>query len=90
MGNANRKHTHATDRTTTCSANAAMEVRFPRFRGRSYLALPTLRDAHKSMKITIEFKPEYYDGILLYSGEKRNLDGDFIAVVLTQGFVEFR
>ncbi|XP_015795541.1 pikachurin isoform X2 [Tetranychus urticae] len=67
-----------------------MEVRFPRFRGRSYLALPTLRDAHKSMKVTIEFRPEYHEGVLLYSGENQNLEGDYIAIVLNQGFVEFR
>lgn len=68
----------------------AIEIRFPRFRGKSYLALPTLRDAHKSMEITINFKPEYYEGILLYSGEKQNLEGDFVAIILNQGFVEFR
>ncbi|XP_074593031.1 pikachurin-like [Brevipalpus obovatus] len=67
-----------------------MEVRFPRFHGRSYLALPTLRNAHKMMQVTIEFKPEYHDGILLYSGEKQNLEGDFIAIILYQGLVEFR
>lgn len=67
-----------------------MEVRFPRFRGRSYLALPTLRDAHKTMQVTIEFRPEYHEGVLLYSGENQNLEGDFIAIILNQGFVEFR
>ncbi len=65
-------------------------MRFPRFRGSSYLALPTLRDAHKSMQVNIEFQPEHHDGVLLYSGEKQTLEGDFIAVILNQGFVEFR
>lgn len=69
---------------------AAVEVRFPRFKGNSYLALPTLRNAHKSMELSIEFRPEYHEGLLLYSGEKQNLDGDFIVISLNQGFVEFR
>ncbi len=68
----------------------AVEIRFPRFRGTSYLALPTLRDAHRSMQINIEFRPEHYDGVLLYSGEQQTLEGDFIAVILNQGFAEFR
>jgi hypothetical protein len=54
------------------------------------LALPTLRDAHRSMQINIEFRPEHYDGVLLYSGEQQTLEGDFIAVILNQGFAEFR
>lgn len=67
-----------------------MEVRFPRFRGRSYLALPTLRDAETVLQVTIKFKPEYHEGLLMYSGENQNLAGDFVAVLLHQGFVEFR
>ncbi|KAH7640417.1 pikachurin-like protein [Dermatophagoides farinae] len=67
-----------------------IEVKQPHFMGSSYLALPTLRNAHRSLKINIEFKPESYDGVLLYSGQETNLDGDFIAIILIQGFIEFR
>lgn len=42
------------------------------------------------MQVSIEFRPEHYEGLLLYSGEKQNLEGDFIALLLNQGFVEFR
>lgn len=52
--------------------------------------MPTLRNAHRSLKINIEFKPESFDGVLLYSGQETNLEGDFIAIILNQGFVEFR
>ena len=72
------------------SISKAVEIRFPRFRGTSYLALPTLRDAHRSMQINIEFKPEHYDGVVLYSGEQQTLEGDFISLALNQGFAEFR
>lgn len=67
-----------------------IEVKYPHFRGISYLALPTLRNAHRSLQLSIEFKPESFDGVLLYSGQEPTLDGDFIAIVINQGFVEFR
>lgn len=70
--------------------STVIEVKQPHFMGSSYLALPTLRNAHRSLKINIEFKPESYDGVLLYSGQETNLDGDFIAIILIQGFIEFR
>ncbi|KAH6941303.1 hypothetical protein HPB50_016076 [Hyalomma asiaticum] len=44
-----------------------VDLRRPRFSGSSYLALPTLRDAHKSMQITLQFRPETHDALLLYS-----------------------
>ncbi|XP_023215950.1 pikachurin-like isoform X1 [Centruroides sculpturatus] len=67
-----------------------LEPRYPRFKNGSYLILPVLREAYKSMQVTIEFRPESYEGILMYSGEKSNLQGDYIAIVLNKGFVEFR
>lgn len=81
---------HLTSGLIFVSVATAVEIRFPRFRGTSYLALPTLRDAHRSMQINIEFRPEHYDGVVLYSGEQPTLEGDFIALVINQGFAEFR
>lgn len=67
-----------------------LELRHPRFSGASYLALPTLRDAHKSMQVSLQFRPETHDALLLYSGETPELLGDYFAIVLDKGFVEFR
>ncbi|UXI17871.1 putative splicing factor [Sarcoptes scabiei] len=67
-----------------------IEVKQPRFKSSSYLALPTLRNAFRSLRIYIEFKPNSYNGLLLYSGQEPNLDSDFIAIILREGFVEFR
>lgn len=67
-----------------------VDLRRPRFSGSSYLALPTLRDAHKSMQITLQFRPETHDALLLYSGESPELQGDYFAILLAKGFVEFR
>ncbi|CAN8010414.1 unnamed protein product, partial [Ixodes pacificus] len=66
-----------------------LELRHPRFSGASYLALPTLRDAHKSMQVSLQFRPETHDALLLYSGETPELLGDYFAIVLDKGFVEF-
>ncbi|KFM59874.1 Pikachurin, partial [Stegodyphus mimosarum] len=68
----------------------AVEAKYPRFHDGSYLALPILRDAHKSMQVTLEFRPEANDGLILYSGEKFDLHGDFISITLNKGFIEFR
>lgn len=67
-----------------------IKIKYPHFLGTSYLALPTLRNAHRSLQLSIEFKPESFDGVLLYSGQEPNLDGDFLSIVINQGFVEFR
>ncbi|XP_022257129.1 uncharacterized protein LOC111089259, partial [Limulus polyphemus] len=67
----------------------AVELKYPKFVGSSYLALPVLRDAHKVTHISLEFRPESYDGILLYSGGHADLHGDFVALTLSKGFVEF-
>ncbi|KAF8791124.1 pikachurin-like [Argiope bruennichi] len=67
-----------------------VEAKYPRFHEDSYIALPILRDAHKSMQVTLEFRPEANDGLILYSGEKLDLRGDFISISLNKGFIEFR
>ncbi|XP_022699692.1 pikachurin-like isoform X1 [Varroa jacobsoni] len=70
--------------------NEEMDVKYPSFSGNSYIVLPTLRDAHRSMQISLEFKPETHNALLLYSGEQANLQGDYVAILLVEGFVEFR
>ncbi|XP_018328441.1 pikachurin [Agrilus planipennis] len=67
-----------------------VEIRSPRFSGSSWLALPTLRGAYKHVQITLELRPEAYDGIFFLTGERDDMQGDFMALLLFQGFVEFR
>lgn len=40
-------------------------------------------------EINIEFRPEQANGILLLSGERDDLNGDFMIVTLTNGIIEF-
>uniref|UniRef100_A0A182MBU0 Laminin G domain-containing protein n=1 Tax=Anopheles culicifacies TaxID=139723 RepID=A0A182MBU0_9DIPT len=44
---------------------------------------------HVAPTLHIEFRPESFDGILLLTGERDDLTGDFMALLLHQGFVEF-
>ncbi|XP_076226336.1 pikachurin isoform X4 [Nomia melanderi] len=66
------------------------EVRSPRFTGSSWLAFPALKAAYKHVQLELEFRPEAWDGILLLAGEKDDLQGDFMALILHHGFIEFR
>lgn len=67
-----------------------VEIRSPRFTGTSWLAFPALRGAYKHVQLTLELRPEAYDGIFFLTGERDDMAGDFMALLLHQGFVEFR
>ncbi|XP_061498285.1 uncharacterized protein LOC1274724 isoform X2 [Anopheles gambiae] len=66
-----------------------VKVNTPRFSKHSWVAFPALRGAYKHVQLHIEFRPESFDGILLLTGERDDLTGDFMALLLHQGFVEF-
>ncbi|CAK9822370.1 EGFLAM [Anthophora retusa] len=66
------------------------EVRSPRFTGSGWLAFPALKAAYKHVQLELEFRPEAWDGILLLAGERDDLQGDFMALILHHGFIEFR
>ncbi|GAB6029009.1 hypothetical protein CHUAL_004797 [Chamberlinius hualienensis] len=68
-----------------------MEVRFPKFGGRSHLELPPLKNSFREFEITLEFRPETSaDGLLLYTGETRDASGDFVSLAIRNGSLEFR
>ncbi|KAF0312615.1 Pikachurin [Amphibalanus amphitrite] len=68
----------------------AVEVHSPRFTGSSVVQFAPPVEAHTDMRLTLELRPEDWDGVVLLSGETDSLTGDFMAVILTGGFVEFR
>ncbi|XP_052124491.1 basement membrane-specific heparan sulfate proteoglycan core protein isoform X6 [Frankliniella occidentalis] len=55
----------------------------------SFMALPTLI-AYMTFNISISFKPERSDGLILYNGQQSGGSGDFVSLGLNGGFVEFR
>lgn len=57
---------------------------------RSYIAFPPLPDSYLKFSIEISFKPESYDGILVYNDESVNGNGDFIVLSLVNGYPQFK
>ena len=58
----------------------------------SYLALPKLTDAYTDLQLSVEFRPESPDGIVFLTGESARMDegGDFMAILLRDGYAELR
>ncbi|XP_046742518.1 basement membrane-specific heparan sulfate proteoglycan core protein [Diprion similis] len=56
----------------------------------SYISFPPLQDAAYEFDIEVSFRPEMYDGLILYNGERSDGGGDFIALSLIGGYPEFR
>ncbi|XP_069802948.1 basement membrane-specific heparan sulfate proteoglycan core protein isoform X4 [Dendropsophus ebraccatus] len=85
-------------RVTAFSMLKVRERVVPYFNGnpQSYLALPSLKDAHKKFEVKITFRPDYadalimYSGMLVYSGQKKSKGADFMSFGLVGGRPEFR
>ncbi|KAK3091994.1 hypothetical protein FSP39_024318 [Pinctada imbricata] len=67
-----------------------IHVKYPKFHGDGYLALPVLRHAHKEFDILIEFKPRDWNGLLLYTAEREEGKGDYFSIALVNGFIVYR
>ncbi|XP_055968198.1 pikachurin [Sorex fumeus] len=65
-------------------------IEYPRFYGYSYLALSSLKNSHKSFQITLQFKADTKDGLLLYCGENEYGKGDFMSLMISDGALKFR
>jgi hypothetical protein len=56
---------------------------------KSYMAFNKLQ-AYARFNFEITFKPERPNGIILYNGQRRGPNGDYISLVLTNSYPEFR
>ncbi|XP_061934454.1 basement membrane-specific heparan sulfate proteoglycan core protein isoform X38 [Apis cerana] len=56
---------------------------------RSFIALSPLRDSYLKFNIEISFKPQSYDGIILYNDESSSGNGDFVLLSLVRGYPQF-
>ncbi|KAL0278979.1 UNVERIFIED_CONTAM: hypothetical protein PYX00_000637 [Menopon gallinae] len=65
-------------------------IRSPRFTGQGWLAFPALQAAYKHVQLEMVFRPEAWDGILFLTGERDDMTGDFMSLLLHRGFLEFR
>lgn len=60
------------------------------FSGHSWVSLPTLTHAYSDLQLSLEFKPEAPNGIILLTGETGDMTGDYLALLLRDGHVELR
>ncbi|XP_067328852.1 basement membrane-specific heparan sulfate proteoglycan core protein isoform X3 [Anolis sagrei] len=56
----------------------------------SFLVLPTMKDAYKTFAVEITFRPDTPDGMLVYNGQKKTTDTDFVSFGLVGGRPELR
>ncbi len=69
---------------------ADIVVQYPKFMGTGYMAFPVLRVAYKEFSITIEFRPDTDNGLLLFSGAHPTARSDFFAISLFNGYAQLR
>lgn len=55
----------------------------------SYMAFNKIDKAYARFNFEVTFKPEQNDGLILYNGGRRN-DGDYVALSLRDGYVQFK
>ena len=67
-----------------------MAISTPHFTGQSFLSLPTLTNAYSDLQLSVEFKPESPNGILILTGETADMTGDYLTLLLRDGHVELR
>ncbi|CAL7942482.1 unnamed protein product [Xylocopa violacea] len=56
----------------------------------SFIALPPLSDAYLNFNIEISFKPQSYDGIILYNDQFNTGTGDFLLLSLISGYPQLK
>ena len=67
------------------------KIEVPEFKGHSVLQYEGLgRDSLSYTKIEVVMKPVSAEGLILYNGYTNNRQGDYIAILMCQGFVEFQ
>uniref|UniRef100_A0A3P9HFD4 EGF like, fibronectin type III and laminin G domains n=1 Tax=Oryzias latipes TaxID=8090 RepID=A0A3P9HFD4_ORYLA len=72
----------------TCSE--VITVNFPRFYGYSHMTFEPLKNSYQTFQITLDFKSNSEDGLLLYCGENEHGRGDFASLALIRGKIHYR
>ena len=62
----------------------------PSFGGKSYLEFSKIHHANRELTVELEFKTLNRDGILLFSSQSNDGNGDFISLGIKNGYVQFR
>ncbi|KYO29024.1 pikachurin [Alligator mississippiensis] len=65
-------------------------IQYPQFSGYSYITFEPLKNSYQTFQITLEFRAEAEDGLLLYCGENEHGHGDFMSLAIIRSNVHFR
>uniref|UniRef100_A0A3Q1FU34 EGF like, fibronectin type III and laminin G domains n=1 Tax=Acanthochromis polyacanthus TaxID=80966 RepID=A0A3Q1FU34_9TELE len=87
-GGGSRCHCNLGRRGDTCTE--VVSVNFPRFYGYSHMTFEPLKNSYQTFQITLEFKTDSEDGLLLYCGENEHGRGDFTSLALVRGKLHYR
>lgn len=72
----------------SCSEDVA--IQYPQFFGHSYITFEPLKNSYQAFQITLEFRAEAEDGLLLYCGESEHGRGDFMSLAIVRRSLQFR
>ncbi|XP_042308446.1 pikachurin isoform X2 [Sceloporus undulatus] len=72
------------------SCSEDVNIQYPQFFGYSYITFEPLKNSYQTFQITVEFRAEAEDGLLLYCGENEHGRGDFMSVAVIRRNVQFR
>ncbi|XP_078071334.1 pikachurin isoform X2 [Mustelus asterias] len=67
-----------------------ISIQYPKFYGYSYLTFEPLKNSYQQFQITVEFKADVEDGLLLYCGETESGHGDFLSLAIIRRHLQFR
>nr|XP_048284827.1 pikachurin isoform X2 [Myodes glareolus] len=79
--------------TTVAAPHTAAQhifIQYPQFFGYSYVTFEPLKNSYEEFQITLEFRAEAEDGLLLYCGESEHGRGDFMSLALIRRSLHFR
>ncbi|XP_015450801.1 pikachurin isoform X3 [Pteropus alecto] len=65
-------------------------IQYPQFFGHSYVTFEPLKNSYQAFQITLEFRAEAEDGLLLYCGENEHGRGDFMSLAIIRRSLQFR
>ncbi|XP_069897165.1 pikachurin isoform X1 [Dipodomys merriami] len=65
-------------------------IQYPQFFGHSYVSFEPLKNSYQAFQITLEFRAEAEDGLLLYCGENEHGRGDFMSLAIIRRTLQFR
>ncbi|XP_058821183.1 basement membrane-specific heparan sulfate proteoglycan core protein isoform X2 [Topomyia yanbarensis] len=82
-----RHNGQTVDVLTTLVVNGAIPF-FPQS-PKSYMAFNKIDNAYSKFNFEISFKPEKFNGLILYNGQRRP-NGDYISLSLRNGFPQFK